>query len=196
MDRMLGEATNSPTVRFIERCGGGTVIDLLGRSNPWAKEWQCPRTNCLPCKGRYLLSTEEDSRKSGEGPPMPRPGKEETLSVPKCTGEGIGYYLECWTCRLQGKEIKYVGESSRSAFQRGKEHSKEIGEARKTHPMTQHFQEKHQGQQQEVLMRTVRQARTALEWQVWESVMIDRLSPKWRPALTLKVSGDRVNPPN
>ena len=90
VDRMLGEATNSPTVRFVERCGGGTVIDLLGRSNPWAKEWQCPRTNCLPCKGRYLLSTEEDARKPGEGPPLPRPGKEETVAVPKCTGEIVG----------------------------------------------------------------------------------------------------------
>ena len=33
-DRMLGEATNSPTVRFVERCGGGTLIGFIGDSIP------------------------------------------------------------------------------------------------------------------------------------------------------------------
>ena len=35
-------------------------------------------------------------------------------------------------------------------------------------------------------MRTVKQARTALEWQVWESVMIDRLSHKLEDCMNLK----------
>ena len=36
LDDRVGEATGNPAVRFVERCGGGTIIDLLGRSNPWA----------------------------------------------------------------------------------------------------------------------------------------------------------------
>ena len=55
---------------------------------------------------------------------------------------------------------------------------KEIVEAKRSHPMVGHFQEIHKGQRQTVLMRTVRNTNTALERQVWESVIIDRLSRK------------------
>ena len=41
LDDKLGEATNTPASRFVVRCGGGTLIYLLGRSNPWVKDWIC-----------------------------------------------------------------------------------------------------------------------------------------------------------
>ena len=59
-------------------------------------------------------------------------------------------------------------------------------EAKKTHPLVLHYQEAHAGERQEVIMRTVKQSRTALERQVWESVMIDRLSHKIEACLNLK----------
>ena len=31
LDDKVLESTGSPAVRFVERCGGGTIIDLLGR---------------------------------------------------------------------------------------------------------------------------------------------------------------------
>ena len=34
VDNKLGEAMNTPACRFVERVGGGTIIDLLGKSNP------------------------------------------------------------------------------------------------------------------------------------------------------------------
>ena len=34
LDERVGEATGNPAVRFVERCGGGTIMDLLGRLNP------------------------------------------------------------------------------------------------------------------------------------------------------------------
>ena len=37
LDDTLGEAMGCPGVRFIERCGGQTVAELLGSSNPWAR---------------------------------------------------------------------------------------------------------------------------------------------------------------
>ena len=46
--------------------------------------------------------------------------------------------------------------------------------------MVGHFLDVHRGQRQVVLMRTVRNTNTALERQVWESVIIDRLSRKGR----------------
>ena len=37
LDDKLGKCLGSPSVRFVERCGGRTLTDLLGTSNPWAK---------------------------------------------------------------------------------------------------------------------------------------------------------------
>ena len=79
---------------------------------------------------------------------------------------------------MSGKEAKYVGETSRSPYQRGHEHQKVIDEAKTSHPLVSHFQEVHQGTQQPILMRIVRETQTALERQVWESVIIDRVSRK------------------
>ena len=111
-------------------------------------------------------------------PNPPRPGKEETKSLPKCTTEGVGYYNECWKCRLKGKMFRYVGESSRSAHQRGKEHMREITKGKKTHTLAIHFIEEHNGARQEILLRIVGKFRTPLERQVWELVEIDSTMAK------------------
>ena len=115
-----------------------------------------------------LAKEQEELQIPEEGSiPKPSPGKEEKKAVPKCTFEGAGYLLECWDCRRAGKGKVYVGETSRSPYQRGREHHKEVAEAKKTHTMVLHFQEFHQGQTQQVLMRTMVETRTALDRQVW-----------------------------
>ena len=58
-DEDLCRTTNTPTARFIER-GGTTLVELVGRNNPWAKEWTCPRQDCLPCQGRMILAAEAE----------------------------------------------------------------------------------------------------------------------------------------
>ena len=50
-------ATNCPQVRFVERACV-TVMEELGRSNPWAKEWCYNRKDCAPFQGRGLLAAE------------------------------------------------------------------------------------------------------------------------------------------
>ena len=75
---------------------------------------------------------------------------------------------------------------------------------KKTHPLNIHFSEVHQGQQQEVLLRVIKKAQTALSRQVWESVLIDsqpdpslclNLKSEWGgsrdPTLVHKVPTDR-----
>ena len=47
---------------------------------------------------------------------------------------------------------------------------------KKTHPLVDHFTEQHQGRPQFVLLRLVKQAETAMERQIWESVYIDSLA--------------------
>ena len=107
LDDQLGECMKSPAVRFVERCGGQTLGELLGSSNPWARDFRCGREGCIPCQGRDLLAEEDSLRPiPAPGQPIPpKPGKDETRSLPKCTVEGIGYVLECWTCRLTGPHL-------------------------------------------------------------------------------------------
>ena len=81
-DKLIGEATGSPRVKFIERCGRGTVMDVLGRSNPWAKDWQCPRKNCLPCKSRMMMAAEEE-KKETKNKASSKQDREEKAAIPK-----------------------------------------------------------------------------------------------------------------
>ena len=187
-------------------------MGLLSRSNPWIKEWSCERKECLPCKSRYMISCEETERPppSPGDPPLPRPSKDQIKASPKCTSEGIGYIIECWPCRLEGKTFSYVGESSRSSYQRGREHTQEVEMRRQTHPLVIHSEEQHEGRGVEIIMRVVTQTETALQRQVWESVQIDAMSSKdpkgclnlkneWghskNPSLEAKVRTAKVQPP-
>ena len=81
---------------------------------------------CLISQEREILKEEMELRDiSREGqPPLPRPGRDEVTIAPKCTSEGAGYAIECWPCRLGGKKAVYIGETSRSPYQCGKEHHK------------------------------------------------------------------------
>ena len=128
-DNIICQASNCPQVRFVERAGT-TLMEELGNNNPWANDWFCPRQDCLPCQGRLELA------KEAEEVAMKMLNKEETgtiksrkadrNSIPSCTGEGTNYSIECLTCRQEGKRRIYFGETSRSPYQRGSEHQKEV----------------------------------------------------------------------
>lgn len=72
------------------------MISLLGSSNPLAQEWMCGRQRCLLCKGRHMMSEEEESRPPQHtgSPPLPKPSGEDVRTIPKCTTEGVGYMLD------------------------------------------------------------------------------------------------------
>ena len=79
-------------------------------------------------------------------------------------------FIECLTCRKKTKiKRRYYGESSRSAYQRGVEHQKEISDGVLAHPMVGHFWEEHRGIQQGVLMRILSVHITPLDRQIQES---------------------------
>ena len=98
VDDTICQCLGSPGVKFVERYGGQTLVELLGTSNPWAKSFRCGRQGCLQCKSRDLLLTEEAERPLARpGHPVPpRPSREDVAAMAKCTSEGIGYVLECW----------------------------------------------------------------------------------------------------
>ena len=58
-DNSMVKLLNTPSAKFVER-RGTTVIDDLGRTNPWSQDWFCPRTECEPCKGTLYLVKEAE----------------------------------------------------------------------------------------------------------------------------------------
>ena len=88
--------------------------------------------------------------------------------------------------REEGKRRIYYGETSRSPYQRGTEHRKEILEGIATHPLVIHSVEEHQGQVQPVLMRTLSAHLTAMDRQIQESLNIIEESRKPGNCMNLK----------
>merc|ERR1712105_61528 len=99
----------------------------LGKSNLWAGQWHCPRNDCAVCKGRAWIA-EETEQLRDRPKEHPRLAKSKTKALPICTKEGVVYTIECTTCRKEGRKRIYWGESSRSGYQRGCEHEKEISD--------------------------------------------------------------------
>ena len=187
---MIVTAMGSPKVRFVERAGL-TIMEELGSNNPWSTEWYCPRKDCLPCQGRAFLAEEEAERTlklvTGEGEQTPQPKDRQAMkSLPSCTTEGMNYCLECISCRKAGTRRIYMGETSRSTYQRGKEHTKEIQDRTATHPFVMHCVEEHGGQIQPVLMRNLSTHLTPMDRQVQESLNIIREARKPGQCLNLK----------
>ena len=79
-------------VRFMERCGR-KVKTTICRSNPWQRN-KCEREGCEMCEVR-------DEKQHG-----------------MCKGESITYKIDCEECGKEGKVVKYIGESSRSGWER------------------------------------------------------------------------------
>ena len=73
------------------------------------------------------------------------------------------------------KLYKYVGESARSAYERGLEHQKDMADMKKDSHMLKHFFSHHEGEElgsMEFGMRILRTHRSAFNRQISESVEI------------------------
>ena len=175
------------------------LIQEVGSNNPWNREWSCPRRTCLPCQGQAILGAEEEKealRMVAQGQEEQKTAtwpREDTRSLPGCTSEGCNYVLECLHCRNEGIKRRYYGETSRSPFQRGNEHMREISDGLASHPLTIHFREEHGGRQQEVLMRILSRHISSLDRQVVELLNILKASRTSEECLNLKSEWGGVN---
>ena len=127
--------------------GGISLKCKLFSSNPCAKEG-CSRTDCLPCK-------------SGEG--------EGGI----CHCENVDYGMVCKTCLQQGVSKVYLGESSRTLFQRSKEHwSAYLGKTEAS-DLHKHETEHHQQMPAERKIKVNNYHTKPLRQQIEESVLIN-----------------------
>ena len=98
---------------------------------------------------------------------------EDTKALSNCSREGCNYVIDCVTCRKEGKVRRYYGESSRSLYQRGREHLAEIDGGAVSHPLVAHFWFEHKGEKQSFILRGTSFHKTAIERQVLESIRIE-----------------------
>lgn len=82
-------------IKVVER-NGAQLQSILTKDNPWEQP-HCMRQDCLRCQ-----HTEE--------------GKA------RCREVNLVYQTICKLCKLEGEEVSYIGETSRSLYERTREH--------------------------------------------------------------------------
>ena len=103
-------------VKIVER-NGTQLQHLLTRSDPWAGA-DCGRPSCTVCC-------------------------QEEEVTPNCRQSNITYRTVCRLCKQRGDHSTYIGESSRSLYERQKEHVGDFRTGGEKSHMYQHLQECH-----------------------------------------------------
>ena len=146
--------------KFVERAGV-SLLDTLVDKNPWVRlQGGCQRPNCYPCKSSL-----------GKG-----------IS---CRKESIVYEISCAICEQQGNKTIYIGESSRSFFERAGEHMQMFKMKREGNPENNeansvfwgHSKEKHESSMttKNWNFKILSSHQTPLDRQVTEAVKIARV---------------------
>jgi hypothetical protein len=100
--------THGMGVKLVER--GGRKLATTVKSNPLGSA-ECGREKCSICAGE-------------------KPGK--------CSKPGAGYRQTCISCKEKGISATYEGETSRTAFQRGMEHTADMEKKAEDSPLWKH----------------------------------------------------------
>jgi hypothetical protein len=129
-------------LKVLER--GGPKIKLDVKSNPLADKG-CGRPLCLVCTGEY-------------------PGG--------CGHYGIVYSVRCDTCKQEGTDVIYAGESGSNAYNRGLAHKTAIQAMNPRNALAKHCLIEHNGEPADFTMRVLKKFRSCLMRQENEGVVI------------------------
>ena len=135
----------------IQERSGTMLKRILHKSNPWAKE-PCEKPDCLVCMG----------------------GEE---NAGECKRRNVVYRTCCLKCKEKGEgnERYYFGESSRTAYERGKEHLNDFKDMNLDSHMAKHAVVEHQGDTNiKFSMKVMKVHMTAFRRQIHEAVLIQR----------------------
>ena len=140
-------------VKVVER-GGKMIVRCLHKANPWDGQ-DCDREDCLLCASQV--------------------GGEDTKQ--SCKKRNIVYATICQECHHEGKVVKYVGESSRSAYERGREHVNDYRNLSLDSHMLKHNILYHPEKEQvDFKMRILEAHKNAFSRQIHEAVAIEMAS--------------------
>ena len=134
-------------MKIVERAGV-SLKSILVKANPLG-ELKCGRPLCLPCK-----HTEKSS----------------------CKVRSITYQTTCLACKSDDIDRRYIGESARSAYERGVEHQTGYSSQSLDNHMFKHHQIDHPDAvaQPEFSMSVIKTHQSPLYRQVHEAIMIMR----------------------
>ena len=142
-------------VKIVER-GGTQVKQILVKSNPWSKGF-CDRANCLPCL-------------NGDG-------------NQNCFDKNVVYQISCLECAerhgedQERKTAIYIGQTSRSIYERGQEHLLCLRKKQENSPLFKHASEEHAGDSNiRFEMKVVKKHFSAISRLVHEAILIERTS--------------------
>ena len=160
--------------KIVER-GGDSLVDLIHRSDPWSGE-DCRRDHCKSCWTKMKTNK----------------NKTQDCSKRNCIYET--WCMSCWdrdTKEIEEKSeekeeeikrmmknrkaFKYIGETSRSIYERTWEHTNSMKQLQPSSHMLKHILEEHGEEEIENVefgARVMRFAKTAFDRQVMESVLI------------------------
>ena len=90
----------------------------------------------------------------------------------QCLTQNILYQVECLHCQEEGKKAKYIGESGRTAYDRGQNHLQALEAKDDSNPLVAHWLENHQGQDWKFNMSVLKVFDTPLQRQANEGFQI------------------------
>ena len=133
-------------VKIVEQAGV-SLKTILVKANPLG-ELKCGRPLCLPCR--------HDDKKSD------------------CKVRSITYQTTCLACKSDGIDRRYIGESARSAYERGVEHQTGYNSQSLDNHMYKHHQIDHLDAetQPEFTMSVIKKHQSPLYRQIHEAIMI------------------------
>ena len=147
LEQRLSEVTGW-RVKIVER-GGTTIKQVLPNTNPWAGA-VCGKSDCVPCRSNN--------------------------PVRDCSKRGILYQNKCLTCSEEGNTNKvYIGESSRSLYERAAEHHRDFKGKKEDSHMHKHCELEHEGREDIIFQFSILGTyRDALSRQIAEAVSVRR----------------------
>ena len=115
---------------------------------PWTRE-KCGREGCKPCEFR--------------------PGD--------CKKLNVTYELECQNCKEAGVKKVYIGESSRTFWDRAKEHAEALTKKDPTYAVVKHWEISHPELEEppEYSYKILKKHHSAIHRQIWEAISIQSI---------------------
>ena len=174
IENNLGGMTGSK-IKIVEK-SGVKLEDILTSSNPW-KGQLCNRLDCLLCTTK--LKTDKNNKQD-------------------CSKRNLVYETHCATCEtrerkrieaeIEGKaerekrikeikQFKYIGETSRSVYERSREHVSDMEQLKPSSHLLKHIVDKHEKENPgeiEFGLRVLKYTRSSFERQILESVIIQQ----------------------
>ena len=175
-------------IKVVERAGD-KLMDLLCKSNPWDGE-DCERPNCFTCETALKYGEKEKidlkncRQRSIIYQTWCQTCKEKDSDKNVIEGADIDNGEKAGPNKKRKKEkekkegpvYQYIGESSRSMYERGNEHLKDLEHRRTKSHILRHCEDVHPEMSPEDVkfgMKQLSSHRTAFERQIREAVLID-----------------------